>query len=108
MSGHVNCGPYSSGDMHSVSTVPDGPAIMLPLESTGYVDTAPAGSDNADCTMQKPCIKLSAALATNKPFIKLHGVTDEATSINNQNVTLIADPRYQQLPLQFTHEMRNT
>jgi hypothetical protein len=32
------------------------------------------------------------ALGTKQPYIKLHGITDEAVTINDQNVTLLADP----------------
>jgi hypothetical protein len=55
-----------------------------------YVD--PSGTDNNACTLATPCLKVMKALATRRLFIKFHGVTNEAVSINDQNVTLLADP----------------
>lgn len=58
--------------------------------NVAYVD--PAGSDNMNCTKASPCTKVAKALATTRPYIKFHGTTDEQVSINNRNVTLLADP----------------
>ncbi len=55
-----------------------------------YVD--PAGTDNTSCTKAAPCTRVSKALGTNRAHLKLKGTTDEAVVINNQNVTLHADP----------------
>jgi hypothetical protein len=58
--------------------------------SVAYVD--PAGTDNTVCTKVMPCTTVGKALATGKAYIKIHGTIDEQVSINNQNVTLLADP----------------
>lgn len=58
--------------------------------NVAYVD--PAGTDNAMCTKQMPCSKVGPALATSRPFVKFHGTTTEAVSLNGQTVTLLADP----------------
>ena len=55
-----------------------------------YVD--PMGSDNDMCTKVMPCTKLAKALATARPYLKLTGSTNDTASINNQNVTILADP----------------
>lgn len=57
-----------------------------------YVDSG--GTDNPNCTKMAPCTKVMAALTTRRPYIKLHGTTDEGATINinAQNVTLLADP----------------
>lgn len=55
-----------------------------------YVD--PAGTDNASCTNAMPCTLVSKALATNRPFVKLTGTTDEAVTVDNgRMVTFLAD-----------------
>lgn len=58
--------------------------------NVAYVD--PNGTDNTSCTSDAPCTKVTKALATGRAYVKLHGTTDEQVSINNQNVTLLADP----------------
>jgi hypothetical protein len=74
-----------------------GSEVCLPTGSCGgdtnvaYVD--PAGTDNASCTRATPCTLLSKALATNRPYVKLTGTTDEAVIIDNGRViTFLADP----------------
>jgi hypothetical protein len=59
--------------------------------SVAYVEPAPAGTDNTNCTKLTPCTTVAKALATNRRFVKFHGTIDEVVSIN-QNVTLLADP----------------
>lgn len=54
-----------------------------------YVD--PAGTDNTTCTKAMPCTSVAKALATSRPYVKLTGTTDEAVTVNNQDVTLLAD-----------------
>ena len=44
------------------------------------------------CSQATPCITIMKALATNRPYIKLHGAIDEAVTINDRSVTLLADP----------------
>lgn len=58
--------------------------------NTAYVD--PQGPNNTMCTKQMPCVKVSAALATRRPFVKFTGTTNEQIAINNQDVTFLADP----------------
>lgn len=58
--------------------------------NVAYVD--PAGTDNNTCTKAMPCTTVAKALATNRPYVKLRGTTSEQVTINNQNVTLLADP----------------
>lgn len=62
------------------------------VAQVAYVDAA--GTDNPSCTKNTPCTKVMKALATGRPYIKLHGTTDEGAliTIDNQNVTLLADP----------------
>lgn len=57
--------------------------------TVAYVD--PTGTDNTMCTKATPCIKVAKALATMRSFVKFHGITNEPVSINNQNVTFLAD-----------------
>jgi hypothetical protein len=55
-----------------------------------YVDASV--TDNSSCSKAMPCKKLMTALATGRSYIKLHGSFDEAVTINNQSVTLLAEP----------------
>lgn len=75
-------------DCASDACLPDG---SCGRDSTvAYVD--PTGTDNTMCTKAMPCTKVLKALATARPFVKLTGTTAEQVSINNQNVTVLADP----------------
>ncbi len=59
--------------------------------NVAYVD--PAGTDNASCTKAAPCTLVSKALATNRPYVKLTGTTDDAVTVDNGRVvTFLADP----------------
>src|SRR5690606_29935167 len=55
---------------------------------------SPSGADNASCTRTQPCTKVANALATNRPYVKVSGTTDEGNTvtIDSQNVTLLAEP----------------
>lgn len=55
-----------------------------------YVD--PQGNQNAICSVGQPCSTIAAALMTQLPYIKIHGVLDERVTILDRNVTLLADP----------------
>lgn len=72
-----------------------GSSACLPDGSCGtdinvaYVDPAGTGTT---CTKLAPCKKVDDALKTQRPFVKLRGTTIEQVTINNQNVTLLADP----------------
>lgn len=69
--------------------LPDG-ACANP-EDVAYVAPAPAGTDNDACTKQTPCTQVKKALATTRLVLKLSGTTDEAVSISDRDVTLLAD-----------------
>jgi len=68
--------------------LPDGSCATV--AQVAYVDPA-TGTGNA-CSLAAPCKKVSDALATARPYVKLKGTIDEAVTINNQNVTVLADP----------------
>jgi len=74
----------------SAACLPDG--SCADEGQVAYV--APTGTNNTSCTRAQPCTKIASALATNRPYVKLSGTTDEGNTvtINNQNVTLIAEP----------------
>lgn len=76
-------------DCDSNACLPDGSCGVD--ANVAYVDASAAGA-NASCTKAAPCNSVAKALATSKPFIKIHGTVDEQVSINNQNVTVLADP----------------
>lgn len=75
-------------DCPSAACLPDGSCGTD--ANVAYV--APTGTDNALCTKAMACTKVAKALATGRPFVKFTGTTNEQVSINNQNVTLLADP----------------
>ena len=75
-----------------------GSGACLPDGSCGddtnvaYVNN-PAGSDNNLCTKAMPCTKVAKALATNRPFVKFTGTTDEPVIVNaGRVVTFLSDP----------------
>lgn len=60
-----------------------------------YVD--PTGTDTPItgniCSKRTPCTTVTTALATNRPYVKFRGTTDEAVSIRGGRiVTFLADP----------------
>ena len=57
--------------------------------NVAYVD--PSGTSTT-CTKASPCKKVSDALKTTRPYVKLQGTTNEQVTLNNTNVTLLADP----------------
>jgi len=89
------CGPASAceacqahADCASGACLPDG--SCGDDATVAYVD--PAGTDNLTCTKLMPCTKVSAALATNRAYLKFHGTTDEAVLVNGgRKVTFLAD-----------------
>lgn len=51
------------------------------------------GTDNVDCTKERPCTRVSAALETLKPYVKLSGTFYEPVNVNvSRVVTMLADP----------------
>jgi hypothetical protein len=78
---HAQCG--------SNACLPDG--SCGDNTTVAYVD--PAGTDNPSCTREAPCTKVSSALATGRPYVKLTGTTDEAVTVNNgRMVSFVAEP----------------
>lgn len=57
--------------------------------TVAYVDPTGTGTS---CTVLSPCKRVSDALKTGRPFVKFHGVTNEQVTLNNVNVTFLADP----------------
>jgi hypothetical protein len=70
-------------------------AACLPSGACGddtnvaYVDPMGTGTS---CTKASPCVKVDDALKTGRPFVKFRGATDEQITLNNVNVTFLADP----------------
>ena len=81
-------GCTSHAECLSKACLPDG--SCADGSNVAYVD--PGGSDNANCTIQMPCTKVAKALATNRPYVKFHGTTDEGVTVNGgRTVTFLAD-----------------
>jgi hypothetical protein len=57
--------------------------------TVAYVDPAGTGTT---CTQQAPCKLVADALKTGRQFVKFQGVTNEQVSLNNTDVTFLADP----------------
>ena len=68
--------------------LPDGSCAVE--TDVAYVDAA--GTDNTMCAKAMPCTRLTSALTTTRRYIKLRGTIDDQVSINNQDVTLLAEP----------------
>jgi hypothetical protein len=58
--------------------------------SVAFVDAATG--TGTSCTRAMPCAQMSAALATNHPYIKVSGTLNEAVTLTNRNVTFLAEP----------------
>jgi Right handed beta helix region len=52
----------------------------------------PAGDDNLFCTSAAPCTRVSRALATGRPYVKIVGTIDEQVVVGGQVVTLLGGP----------------
>jgi hypothetical protein len=74
----------------SNACLPDG--SCADAGQVAYVEPAPGGTDNNNCTQAMPCTVIAKAVATGRPYVKLKGTTDEQVTLNNRNVTLLADP----------------
>jgi hypothetical protein len=73
----------------SNACLPDG--SCADAGQVAYVE--PAGTDNASCTRAMPCTLVGKALATNRPYVKFAGTTDEVVTIDNGRiVTFLAEP----------------
>lgn len=54
---------------------------------------SPAGTDNQQCSQAAPCTRLSQALATMRPYVKLSGTIGESVTVGGgRQVTLLAEP----------------
>ncbi|MCW5803955.1 MAG: right-handed parallel beta-helix repeat-containing protein [Deltaproteobacteria bacterium] len=85
---HTCRGCVAHSECSTAACLSDGTCALSP--SVAYVD--PSGTDNATCTQATPCTSVAKALATNRPFVKFKGATDEAVTLNGQDVTFLADP----------------
>jgi hypothetical protein len=88
--GDHTCGPCTEHAQCAASNacLPDG--SCADAGQVAYVD--PAGTDNNACTKDMPCTKVAKALATNRPYVKFHGTTNEAVTVNGgRSVTFLAD-----------------
>jgi hypothetical protein len=85
---HV-CHPCAKHDDCPLSNtcLPDG--SCAPTAQVAYVDPV-LGNGNA-CSLTAPCKKVAEALATDRRYLKLSGVIDEAVEIK-QTVTMLAAP----------------
>jgi hypothetical protein len=83
------CSAHS--DCASHACLPDG-SCATP-DSVAYVSAAPDGTDNQACSLASPCTRVAAGLATGHPYVKLHGVIDEAVLVSGgRGVTFLGDP----------------
>jgi len=85
---HVCVGCSAHDQCNSKACLPDG--SCGDDVNVAYVDAAGSGSA---CTSEFPCKRVADGLATNRPYVKLQGTTDEAVTIDNGRVvTFLADP----------------
>jgi hypothetical protein len=82
------CSAHS--DCSSSACLPDG--SCADVGQTAYVEPAPVGTDNDTCTFAAPCTVIAKAVATGRPYLKLKGTTNEQVTLNNRNVTILAEP----------------
>jgi hypothetical protein len=71
-------------------------SVCLPDGSCG-AETDVAFLDAAlgtgtSCTRAMPCAQMSAALATNHPYVKVSGTLNEPVTLADRNVTFLAEP----------------
>lgn len=57
--------------------------------AVAYVD--PSGTPSGSCSKAIPCSKLQTALATKQPYIKVNGTINDNITINDQDVTIVAE-----------------
>jgi hypothetical protein len=73
----------------SAACLPDG--SCGDASNVAYV--AEGATDNATCDQMHPCLTVPAALATKRPYVKLHGMIDGPVMLVDQPmVTWLADP----------------
>jgi hypothetical protein len=59
-------------------------------DQVAYVDPLLGGGTM--CSQTAPCKRIADALKTSRPILKLTGMLDEQVQVNDQNVTLLAEP----------------
>jgi Right handed beta helix region len=89
------CQPCSSHDQCTGGENPSG--VCTPLGScamvaeVAYVDSS--GTDNADCSLARPCTKVSSALATDRAYVIFKGTTAENVILDAKtNLSFLAFP----------------
>jgi len=61
--------------------------------TVAYVSAAPGGTDNQTCNLASPCTHVAAGLATGRPYVKFHGIIDEAVLVSGgRSATFLGDP----------------
>ncbi len=79
----------------------EGSAVCLPdgacADSAQVAYVKPlelGGTDNSSCTLMLPCTKVTSALQTGRPYVKLAGTNDEGDTItiDGRTVALLAEP----------------
>jgi len=82
------CGQHTDCPLSS-ACLPDGSCAST--TDVAYVD--PLQGVGSACTLAAPCKRVSDALATARPYVKLKGTIDEAVTINGGRVVaILADP----------------
>lgn len=56
-----------------------------------YVDGG-AGSDSNACTKDQPCKTVTKAASAGRTYVKVHGTVIDQVTLDNKNVTVLADP----------------
>lgn len=85
-SSHDQC---TGGENSSGVCTPLGSCAMV--AEVAYVDSA--GTDNADCSLSRPCTKVSSALGTNRAYVIFKGTTAENVILDaNTNLSFLAFP----------------
>lgn len=74
----------------SNTCLPDGSCAIA--GDVAYIAPGPEGTDNVVCSLATPCTKVANALATGRRYLKFQGTTDEAVTIKDRNVIMLADP----------------
>jgi hypothetical protein len=87
--GHTCRSCTAHAECPSSACLPNGACGTDADANVAYVD--PAGTDNTNCTLAAPCTLVSKALATNRPFVKFRGTTNEQVMLN-RSVSFLADP----------------
>jgi Right handed beta helix region len=80
-----SCGKHA--DCSSAVCLADGSCAAETM--VAYVSQT--GTDNAQCSKSAPCSKVTKALDTNRPYVKLNGTIDDAVVVDSKNVTFLAD-----------------